>query len=274
MKRQVVPYVWFTIVGVLLVAISFLLIYLAGGNPSEAYKLWVGTFQLVGFAFLTVVIVGFAWSFLGGEPVENAVIGLGVTIQELRTAVVLLQESKETGLTRILALSGDLESHAWWTDRLQKTQKKIDLMGYSLHVWTKGERFEDLMVAQVKAGVDVRVLIMDETNPHLDALINEAQIRAISRNVVVEEIKVARKVFEEIASKVKSMGGNGSYALRTLKRGLVVTQICRTDSQLTAVQYLYSGVASRSPLLEVRGEESKLFGVFTNEFDRLWDLGS
>jgi hypothetical protein len=128
---------------------------------------------------------------LGGEPVEKAVGELGVTLDGLRTAVLLLQDSKVTGLKRIFAVSGELESHAWWMKRLRKTQKKIDLLGYSLHVWTKGEHFEDLMVARVRAGVDVRVLIMDDTNPNLNAFINEEQIKGISRNSVVEEIKVA-----------------------------------------------------------------------------------
>jgi hypothetical protein len=56
MKSKVNPYLWFTIVGVLLVVISFILIHFAGGNPSEEYKLSVGTFQLVGFALLSVVM--------------------------------------------------------------------------------------------------------------------------------------------------------------------------------------------------------------------------
>ncbi|NOQ77577.1 MAG: hypothetical protein GQ475_07315 [Methylococcaceae bacterium] len=43
--------------------------------------------------------------------------------------------------------------------------------------------------------------------------------------------------------------------------------VCRTDSQLTAVQCLYSQVASRAPLFEIYGSESGLFRVYIGEFE-------
>ena len=88
------------------------------------------------------------------------------------------------------------------------------------------------------------------------------------------EIEVAKKAFMSIAAELKNKKFAGSYEFRTLKEGLVVSQICRTDSHLTAVQYLYSVVASHSPLIDVRGADTELFQVYMDEFDAVWKLGT
>lgn len=57
-----------------------------------------------------------------------------------------------------------------------------------------------------------------------------------------------------------------------VQRGLIVCQICRTDSEMVVVNYFYSEVASRSPVMLIQGNESKMFQVYQNEFDQLWKL--
>jgi hypothetical protein len=92
-------------------------------------------------------------------------------------------------------------------------------------------------------------------------------------SAVSEEIKAAKRTFKSIADSLNGANPTGSFEFRVLKKGLVVTQLCRTDSQLTSVQYLYYAVASRNPLVEVRGTDSELFKVYMNEFENLWKLG-
>jgi hypothetical protein len=265
------PQVIFLILGILLLIISFLLV--RGANPSETVKFWSTAIQNISFIILTVVIVDVLWQVLGGEPISESLRVLGATLAEMRSAVLLLQDSKETGLHRMFAVSGAWGSHREWMQRLKDSKSSVDLVGYSLHVWTRGENFEEVVKALVKAGVKVRILIMDDTNPNLGALVNAAQIASVSHSAVVEEIKVAKRTFKGIADSFTGTTPSGSYEFRVLKTGLVVSQICRTDSQLTAVQYLYSVVASRSPLVDVRGTDSALFKVYMNEFENLWLLG-
>jgi hypothetical protein len=66
----------------------------------------------------------------------------------------------------------------------------------------------------------------------------------------------------------------GSFEFRTLKEGTILMQLCRTDARLTAIQYLYSAIASQSPLLEVNGKDSELFNVYMKEFEKLWKSGT
>src|SRR6185503_10059094 len=250
---------------------SFLLA--TGEQPSEKIKFWSSAIQNIAFIILTIVIVDFLWQVVGGEPVSETIKTLGRTLSEMRNAVMLLQDSKETGLHRIFSVSGAFGSHREWMSRLKDSKNNVDLMGYTLHVWTRGQDFEQQIITIVRAGVKVRILIMDETNPNLGSLMNLDQIASISLNSVIEEIKVAKRTFKSIADAVQGTISAGSFEFRVLKKGLVVTQVCRTDSHLTAVQYLYSVVASRSPLIEVRSTESELFKMYMNEFESLWKLG-
>ena len=265
------PQIVFFLLGVLLLVISYLLAIEA--NPSESVKFWSAAIQNIAFIILTIVIVDFLWQVVGGEPVSETLKTLAAMLSELRSAVQLLNDSKETGLHRMLAVSGAWGSHQQWMQRLKDSKERVDLMGYTLHVWTRGENFESVMQSAIKSGVHVRVLIMDDTNPNLAAFVNAEQIASISVSAVTEEIKTAKLTFKGIADSLNGLTPAGSFEFRVLKKGLVVTQICRTDSLLTAVQYLYYAVASRNPLVEVRGTDSELFKVYMNEFENLWKLG-
>jgi hypothetical protein len=267
------PQIVFLLLGLLLLVIAYLLATLIS-SPSESTKFWTGSIQNIAFIVLTIVIVDFLWQIIGGEPVRETLKALSETLTEMRSSVVLLEDSKKTGIHRLFSVSGAFGSNREWMDRLKQARSNVDLLGYTLHVWTRGEYFEQEMIALVKAGVHVRILIMDEANPNLPSLVNEKQISSISVMAVKAEIGVAKNAFISIASTLGSQSPLGSFEFRTLKEGLIVSQICRTDSRLTAVQYLYSVVASRSPLVDVRGSDSELFKVYLHEFDSLWQLGT
>ena len=243
-------------------------------QPSDTVKFWASTIQNLAFIVLTVVIVDFLWQIVGGEPIRKTLGALAATLTEMRTSVALLEDSRKTGVQRLYSASGAAGTHRDWMKRLKEARKNVDLLGYTLHVWNKGENFENEMISLVKSGAKVRVLIMDETNPNLGSLVNEEQINSISLTSVQEEIKVAKRVFLSISAEHNKSQYSGSYEFRTLRRGLVVSQICRTDADLTAVQYLYSVGAARSPLVFVNGLDTELFKVYMNEFEHLWELGS
>ena len=270
-KRR--PQIIFFIVGALLLLTSYILIEAGGTQPSEGLKFWSGALLNLAFVLLTVVVVDFLWGVLGGEPISETLAALGNTLTEMRSSVSLLRDSKTSGLERIFPGSGAAGNHADWMQRLCSSRTSVDLMGYTLHVWTRGVRFEDEVIKLVRAGVKIRILIMDETNPFLEALVNHGQIPAVTMGSVTEEIKTAKAVFSGIAAKLGTAATGGGYQFRTLKKGLIVTQLCRTDSRITSVQYLYSVVASRSPLLDVTGAESELGRIYVDEFESLWAIG-
>ena len=215
------PQIIFLLIGLLLFVISYLLS--TGQQPSEGIKFWSSVIQNISFIILTVVIMNSLWELLGGEPINLTLNELGRTLSEMRGAVLLLQDSKDTGLHRLFSVSGAWGTHREWMQRLKGSRNTVDLMGYTLHVWTRGENFEDEMRAIVKSGVKVRVLIMGETNRSLSAFVNSDQIASISLNSVVEEIKVAKRTFKSIADSLQAANLTGfathSYSVPVLSSG-------------------------------------------------------
>lgn len=257
----------FFIVGGLLLLVALLL-----SDPSKRREFWITVLQNVALIALTVVLVEVLWSLIGKEPVRTAVGDLQVTLTELRQSVQLLDDSHHSGLRRIYATSGAAGSNEDWMNRLRDSSKAIDLMGYTLHVWTKGSHFEETLADLASSGVRIRILIMDEDNPHLEAFVNHWQIPGLTMESVTAELKAARGAFKTIAERVNSVKPPGALEFRVVKQGLISTQIVRTDSRITAVQYLFHAVASRSPLIDVFGENSSLFQCYSEEFNSMWKL--
>jgi hypothetical protein len=86
-------------------------------------------------------------------------------------------------------------------------------------------------------------------------------------------------VFEYLLQKVQAANQAntlGSFELRTAKKGLITCNICRTDSQMAVVNYLYWQQTTNSPLmlLQKTNDQANLFQVYQDEFDQLWDLNA
>jgi hypothetical protein len=216
------------------------------------------------FICIAVALLNLIWWIVGGEPIE-------ATLTELRRSVRLLEDSKATGVERIIPVSGEFGSHGEWMERLRAANDQIDLMGYTLHVWTRGQNFAGEVVTRIKKGAKVRILIMDPESSHLESLMNTQQIKAISVDAVRAELKTVLNVFQEIKALLPE-DKTAQLEVRTVSKGMIVCQICRTDDEMTVVSYLYSVVASHSPLTSIRGEKSRLFQLYQNEFEQLWML--
>jgi|GEM_PF-3054572 len=258
----------FLLMGIGCLIISYLVLAnFYHGKQEYSSKLWdfvIAALSQVAFVVLTVVILNFLWELMGGEPISK-------TLDDLRKSTLLIQDSQETGVRRVLAESSSFATPDKWMERLKSAEEAIDLMGYTLHVWTKGSGLEQAMLNLVHRGVKVRILIMDEGNQHLESLINTAIIGIAGTNFTRTEIQGAQEAFHRIATKV---GDNAKFELRTAKRGLITCQICRTDSEIVAIPYLYSVVASQSPLMLIRGTDTRMFKLYKSEFDHLWDLNA
>jgi hypothetical protein len=265
-RKSTRPRAIFLIIGILLLVISYLTKGTSVGNIDFLSK----SLNSLGFILLTVVVVNWLWETLGGEPIAS-------TLVEFRSSVQLLDDSHSSGLHRFIPVSGELGSHGDWMERLKSSQHEINLLGYTLHVWTRGHNFIDEVKNLVRNGVRIRFMIMDDNNPHLSCLVNEIQITHISLEQVKDEIRVVKRTIQKIHDDLESEpegSVKGSLQLLTVKQGIVVCQICRTDNELTVVNYQWSAIASHSPLLLVRGRDTKLFESYVQEFESLWELNS
>jgi hypothetical protein len=223
------------------------------------------------FVLLAVALLNLVYWLAGGEPITTRLERLGT---DLIASFNILKDAQITGLHRILGTSRDFERMgSSWMGRLVSAEKTVELMGYSLLVWSTGRDFALELEKLLKRGVDVRVLVMDPDNPHFEALVNSHQIPAVKDIAAVKtEVNRAITVFDKVAEGAPKGDGVGKFELRKIRTGLVVCQLCRVDEWVVSVPYLYSVVASESPLLEIRGPNSELFRWYTREFQSLWSL--
>lgn len=227
----------------------------------------------IAIIILTIVLVKILLDTLGGDPVQNSIKDLNLTLSDLRRSTKLLEDSKKTGLDRIYSQSGSFGTHETWMSLLTSINEKADIMGFSLLVWSKGNNFEEELVNLVQKGKHIRILTMDSDNKDLSALMNFDQIKALSEERIESEIKNFGVLMSEVQSKISNLNNvKGSFEYRTLKNGLIVSQVSIFDNVLLMNQYLYSCVASLSPLMKIEGRNTGLFKVYSNEFERIWEL--
>jgi hypothetical protein len=256
--------IFFTFGGLLLI-IAF---FLAKGDPNFSYfSFFGGAVVTVAFVFLTVALINLLWTVLGGDPLQKLV-------AEFHGTLSILGDSQETGLRRFKHASGNLWHAGDWMKHLLAAEYQVDLLGYTLHVWSRGAGFEEEVLKLVKRGVRVRVLNMHPDNPNFGSVINQ-EIPGITGESSVGEARGAEDLFRNIERRVAAIPASeqrGRFEYRQVKTGTVLCQICRFDGMLTAIQYLYSEVASRTPIVLVNGSDTELFQVYAREFERLWEL--
>lgn len=291
----------FTLVGALLLVLAYVL-----ADPAEQSKFISQSFVQLAFILLTVAVLGILWSWMGGDPVASAIDELkpqitraseqssrdmrlslekaAIDLKEsvkgasdeslgaLNSSIRLLQDGTRVGLDRVVATSADFGTPGEWMSMLKAATGSVDLMGYTLHVWTKGALFSHVVMDLVQRGVNFRLLVMDPANPFFEVFINSRHVRSVSPDNVRAELKAIGNVVRSIQS--RSEGAKGSIEIRMVRDGVIGCQICRFDEHMTIIPYLWSVVASESPLLLVSRKEGGVFASYQREFDLLWRLNA
>jgi hypothetical protein len=261
----------FLLFGVLLFVIAYLLQVL------QANAFLSSAFFNAAFVILAVVILNVLWALLGGEPVSDAIKQMKDSFQnidaKLQQSFQIIKESSATGVVG-LSVSGKFSPDAW-AERLRNSRQQVDLMGYTLITWINTPHFENNVLKLVQKGVKIRILILDETNPHFDSFIN-SHLAGTSKDSTRIELKVAQEAFENIRQNVqksKTANSSGDFELRTAREGVITCNICRTDDNMIVVSYMYWQQVATSPLLLIlqSQEESNLFQAYQEEFDHLWE---
>ena len=262
------PYMIFSIVGVLLIIISFLIAQI---EPlSSTLNLLASLTKDIGIVCLTVVIINFFWKILGGDPIGHALNNLESKLQTLNSSIKILENSRRTGAVGIGAVSSNYMSDVDWIELVKSANEHLDLSGISLLKWTQRDGFDEIVTGLVKKGVKVRVLIMDEKNRNLSSIINETQISSLSLAAVKQQIKDSKAGFEAIENKFREGEYLGSFEFKSLKSGTILSRISRSDSVIVMVQYLSTYLSELSPIIKVSGKNSSLYKTYLTEFEKLW----
>lgn len=257
MKKKY-PYIILTILGVLVLIISFLV------KPDEVTNnefLYVVLLNL-GFVILTIVIVNFLWFLLGGEPMEDM-------IQNSVDTLKLASDGFNGGLYRAFLSSSDFASSGEWVSVLKKAKRQVDMMGYSLQAWTRTNEFQNVLIELANKNVKVRILIMDEQNENFSAGLNFEDIQSLSLESMKDEVSACTQCMEYILNHVnKNKKENIEFA--KIQKGLTECQIIRIDSQIYITPYLYSKHTADSPLYIFREQKGGHYEKYMEEFNMLW----
>lgn len=259
MKKQR-PYLIFTIIGILILLIAFLILPAASSKQEFASSL---LFNL-GFVVLTVVIVNFLWSLFGGQPME-------IMLENATKTFELVSDGFNGGMRRAILSSDKFDTSDGWAELLKKADKEVDMMGYSLHNWCKSEKFGMILRDLESKGVTIRIMIMDPCNPAFDAGLNYEGVSGVTRESMVGETVVCEQCVKEI-EETSSIDRNSNIQFVKIKNGLTESQIIRIDNYVYVIPYLYSMHTSDSPLFVYKEQEGGFFHKYVREFEGLWKL--
>jgi hypothetical protein len=137
------------------------------------------------------------------------------------------------------------------------------MSGISLHTWHGRARYGETLLEQVERGCRVQVLIMDEENPALGQMLNDAA----TLDLVQREIRVSLNRWRDLEAKYDLV------KVRTVKRGIVYQQSTLNESKVAYTPYYYSFATSDSPTFVVKST-SPIYKAQKNELDRLWKVNA
>jgi hypothetical protein len=139
------------------------------------------------------------------------------------------------------------------------------IMGVSLKVWGSQDG-KHVLEGLAERGLPVRVLIMDPTNPGLDAMINA--------NLPTERLDTAKmniQGMENYFRSIMKLNATGAFQVRTIKKGMPYFQLILTERTALVLQYMFCRGPQDSPLQQFPSQ-SELYGVFHREFEGLWNM--
>jgi len=257
------PYIILSIIALLIFSIAFLIKPQAITIQLFFYNALIS----IAFIIITIVIINVLWFLLGGEPLEKLIMRF-IDIFEL------LADGFRSGVVRFASSSSNYAKADDWLNVLRHSKKQVEMLGYSLHIWTRTDEYAKILIDLAKNGVKIRVMIMDYNNPHFTAGLNFEQIKSITLDSMKSEVDICANYMNYVNAELIKIGKSENFSFRKCTKGLIQSQLCRMDEKLHVTPYLYSVNASSSPLFLIKGSSSDVFIKYENEFNSLWELNA
>lgn len=259
-KYRGYPYAIVLIIAILILIISFFI------RPEEITIrnfLYNAIFN-IGFIIITIVVVNGLWYVLGGAPLEN-------TIHDLMDSAYLLSDRVSTGIQRHFLSNADFSQSYIWADLLQNAKKNVNMMGYSLHAWTKNNDVKNILLELAKRDVKIRIMVMDEKNKYFNAGLNY-ELNSFTKQYMIDEVKFCLEFYTSICDNLP-IEKKDNIQLVKITNGFVESQIIRIDNIMYVTPYLYSLNTDASPILVLKnGDRNDAFAKYNNEFNMLWNM--
>lgn len=259
-KRRGYPYIVVLIIAALILVVSYFIRPEAITNQSFFYDAILNC----GYIIITIVIVNGLWFILGGDPVENS-------IQDLTDSAHLLSDGVSTGIQRHFLSHADFSQSYIWSELLQGAKEHVDMMGYSLHAWTRNNEVKRILVELAKRDVQIRIIVMDTANQHFNAGLNYG-LNSFTQQYMIDEVSFCSEFYVSVCRGLSTEKQKNVQMVR-LANGFVESQIIRIDNMMYVTPYLYSLNTDDSPLFVLKsGGGRDAFAKYNMEFNMLWDM--
>lgn len=233
-----------------------------------------GALVNLGVAFIAIVILDLVWSALGGEPLQLAIRDLRSEIGFISKLFKVVQDAEQSGVTRIYAKSDEYGTGSKWRILLEGATRNVDLSSAGLHGWLKdGEHFVNIIENGVSKGCSYRLLLyapLQDDSPPIHPLRqiieteNDRSMSTASHNQ--ESLRFYLTIQNSLPFEYRKQ-----FQVKVLDDKVMYNLISRFDNLLIVTYYMFHQRSESSPLLEVRGPDSLLFGAYVKEFDMLWN---
>jgi hypothetical protein len=150
-----------------------------------------------------------------------------------------------------------------WMDMLRQTTGKFDLLGISLGRWTKLVGIKELFSRKALEGCKIRILLMDQDNPSLNAMLNQKDHKG-SVERTKEAIGEATEFFNSINLNQQLI------EVRYIQSACPHQTILINDDRTIVIPYLYSNATFLSPLFDFP-RSNEMYDLFMSEFESLWE---
>ncbi len=259
-KKHSYPYVIVLIIAVLILAVSYFV------RPEEITNqrfLFDGILN-IGYIIITIVIVNGLWFVLGGDPIENS-------INDLTDSAHLLSDGVSTGIQRHFLSNADFSQSYKWSGLLQGAQKNVDMMGYSLHAWTKNSEVKRIVLDLAKRNVQIRIMVMDVKNEFFNSGLNYG-LNSFTQQYMIDEVSFCTEFYTGVRRELSNDKQKNVQMVKIIN-GIVESQIIRIDNTMYVTPYLYSLNTDDSPIFVLKGGGGRdAFAKYNKEFEMLWDM--
>lgn len=167
---------------------------------------------------------------------------------------------------RFLPQANKFGSSESWIELLNSTHEVFDIMGINLRSWSKTKGFRDYLNEKAANGCSIRVLIAHQDYELINNLADYSSPE-VSRDNIITDINSMARYFTDFPDKHQNI------KFRRLTKGCMHFQLCRTDDQITFIQYMYSQKPSYCPLWQFsKNANEQIYNLMTQEFNELWEL--
>jgi flagellar biogenesis protein FliO len=231
--------------------------------PDPTSDIVISCLYSVATSLIASIIIVYASSKILGEPLDRFIKETNDYISKLS---LLNQSATTTGLLQVFPRRADHQD--LFFELLSKRWQSFDIMAVKLEFLCRDPRFEEFLINGCKRGAQVRILLIDTSNPQklkerakyeaTSDFINKAHIAVSNVNRAIEK---CRETVKDCNFDLEILGHNEYLPVTMMRVDDIMLYYSRTRNQSGA----------NSPLYMVKKVPNGIFDLYSKDFDFLWN---